>query len=262
MRIRTLLFSVSLFMSSLLFSAPSGKIRALIIDGYSNHEWSALFDGSSLDGWSVKCTPPDKQKTYWSVNHGAIECNSLGDPDHHYVWLATDREFGDFQLRLKFQVYQSSSGNSGVQFRSRYDDSDTALFGGWLNGPQADIDPRNPFRAGLIYDETNRVRRWIHPSLPDWKIEVDQAPSPARSTKLFYADDDPEAWNTMEIICEGMHIKTFVNGFRVTDFDAEGILDDAIHAERNVGTKGHIALQLHSGNELMIRFKDLFIREL
>ncbi|MFC2090928.1 family 16 glycoside hydrolase, partial [Bacteroidota bacterium] len=134
--------------------------------------------------------------------------------------------------------------------------------GGWLNGPQVDIHPPASFRTGLIYDETDGVRRWIYPSLPDWQIAVEQAPESARNTTLLYADEDKEAWNTLEIFCEGMQVETFVNEKRVIDFDAEGILNDEIHTRLNVGTRGIIALQLHSGDELKIRFKDLYIREL
>jgi len=115
-------------------------------------------------------------------------------------------------------------------------------------------------RAGLIYDETDHVRRWIFPSLPDWNIEADQVPKSAQQTQLIYADSDPDAWNTMEIICEGMKVKTFVNGLRIVDFDADGILNDTLHRDRNVGTRGIIALQLHRNDETLIRFKELLIK--
>ena len=227
-----------------------------------SHGWTSLYNGVSLEGWKVNCVPEDKGKVYWQAKDGYIECNSLGDKEHNYVWLATGEEFADFHLRLKFQVFKSSEGNSGVQFRSSYDDSDTAQYGGWLNGPQADIHGPNPLRAGLIYDETENVRRWIYPSLPDWRIEAGQAPKSARKTRLVYGDSDPDAWNSMEIICEGMHVETFVNGLRITDFDAEGILNDDLHQVRNAGTTGCIALQLHMGDEILIRFKDLVIKNL
>jgi hypothetical protein len=41
-----------------------------------------------------------------------------------------------------------------------------------------------------------------------------------------------------------------------------GVLDDATHISRNVGLKGHIALQIHRNDQLKIRFKDIMIREL
>jgi hypothetical protein len=48
----------------------------------------------------------------------------------------TDAEYDDFELRLKFQVCRGCPGNSGLQFRSRYDESEK---GGRLDGPQVDI---------------------------------------------------------------------------------------------------------------------------
>jgi len=138
------------------------------------------------------------------------------------MWLVNKNEFGDFQLILKFQVFKKSGGNSGVQFRSSYDESKTARRGGWMNGPQADIHAQNAIRAGLIYDETDGINRWIHPSLPDWNLDNKVVPKAALKTKLLYADDNTEVWNTMEIICEGMKVITFVNGNLVTDFDATG----------------------------------------
>ena len=228
----------------------------------SQDEWEALYNGENLDGWKVYCTPEDSGKEYWTAQGAYIEANSMGDKDHDYFWLATEREFSDFHLKLKFQVFKSSAGNSGVQFRSSFDDSDTARAGGWLNGPQVDIHGPNPVRAGLIYDETENVRRWIYPSLPDWNIHADQAPEAAHQTELFYFEDDPEVWNEMEIICEGMHVVTIVNGNKVTDFDAEGILNDELHKVRNSGEKGFFALQLHTHDELKIRYKDIYVKEL
>lgn len=221
-----------------------------------------LFNGNNLEGWEVKCLPADRNKDFWQVKNGVIECNSLDRPDHNYVWLIHQNEYNDFELQLKFQVFKSSDGNSGVQFRSRYNDSETARNGGWLSGPQADIHPPTSFRAGLIYDETDGVNRWIYPSMPDWKISESDVPKSALQTRLVYADESPEAWNTLEIIADGMNIKTYVNGNPVTDFDASGILDDAVHHEKNAGISGQIALQLHAGDELLIRFKDIEIKTL
>jgi hypothetical protein len=223
--------------------------------------WEPLFNTRDLTGWSVRCPAAERDHTYWRVVNGAIECNSLDGDRHEYNWLMTDREFGDFQLRLRFQVFKASPGNSGVQFRSRYDTSTSVTDGPWLHGPQVDIHPPNPLRTGLIYDETWETRRWIHPSLPNAKIVPDKAPKAAHMTELVFADEDPGLWNDLELICEGTRINTFVNGRRVTDFDGAGILDDRAHREHGVGLKGHIALQLHRNDKLRIRFKDLWIRE-
>ena len=156
---RFILITVVTFLCSGLFSC-------------NNDQWESLFNGEDLEGWTVKCLASDQGKMYWDVKDGSITCNSMGDGDHNYVWLATEREFTDFHLKLKFQVFRESDGNSGIQFRSTYDISDSANYGGWLNGPQVDIHGSAPFRTGLIYDETEGVRKWIHPSLPDFKNQI------------------------------------------------------------------------------------------
>jgi hypothetical protein len=244
-----------------LTSLLSGCVEQLENSQIPNDGWERLFNGKDLSGWEVKCLSQDRDKVFWKANNGAIECNSLGKPEHNYVWLMTEKEYGNFKLRLKFQVFRFSKGNSGLQFRSRYDDSHSATSRGWLNGPQVDIHPPMPLRTGLIYDETQGVKRWIHPSLENAGIVPEKAPKAAHQTKLKYADNATDTWNTLDLICDEMKIMTFINGRNISDFDATGILDDEIHNAHNVGTKGKIALQLHSGDELLIRFKDIEILE-
>jgi len=212
--------------------------------------WKALFNGKDLAGWQIKCKPPDRTKAFWKVKDGVIVCDSMGRKKHDYVWLMTQREYGDFELKLKVRGHAPASrGNSGVQVRSRYDDK-----AGWLDGPQVDIHPPGPWRTGLIYDETRGTRRWICPAMKNWRISKDKAPK----TWLWRAGD----WNDLTIRCQGTRILTRLNGLVMSDFDGKGILDDAAHRKHNVGLKGHIALQLHSRDELLIEFKDIKIREL
>lgn len=225
-------------------------------------DWQSLFNTRDLSGWSVQCPESERSLDFWKVVDGVIECNSLAGERHDYHWLMSEREFGDFHLCLQFQVFQASKGNSGLQFRSRYDTSETVTQGPWLHGPQVDIHPPMPLRTGLIYDETWGTRRWIHPSLPNSRIIPDKAPQAAHETQLVYADNDPEQWNELELICKGTKVKTLVNGLLVSDFDGAGVLDDQAHQGHGVGMKGHLALQLHRNDKIRIRFKDIRIKEL
>jgi hypothetical protein len=211
--------------------------------------WRALFDGKTLAGWHVAARPEDIGRNFWTVRDGAITCDSRGRKDHDYVWLLSDGEYGDLELKLKVRRFAQSTGNSGVQVRSRYD---PAAFR--LDGPQVDIHPPAPWRTGLIYDETRGAQRWIYPSLPDWNIEPRQGPA-----KWTWKDD---GWNDIEIVCRGTTIRTTVNGILIADLNGSGILDDGNHRARNVGLRGHIGLQLHSRDELLIQYKDLFVRAL
>ena len=226
----------------------------------SNQNWQELFNGKNLDGWEVKCTDGDKDKKFWSVDKGTILCNSLNSRDHNYVWLLSNKEYDNFELKLQFQTSRNHKGNSGVQVRSRYDEYATVETGisGWLDGPQVDIESTIPWRNGLIYDETRTTKRWINPSLPDWNIsESDLSTAAAK----YYYEDEGSGWNDMTIICNGMQIKTIVNDVVVSDYDGTGVLDDAGHKKYLVGSKGHIALQLHKNSENYIRFRNILIRE-
>jgi hypothetical protein len=216
--------------------------------------WTSIFNGTDLTGWTVKCKPTDRNSTFWKVVGGVIVADSMSAPKPDYVWLMTDREYGDFVLRLQFQAFRDSPGNSGVQIRSRYDDE-----AGWLDGPQIDIHPPGPWRTGMIWDETRGVQHWLYPAVPkgQWVNE-----SMANPDLKFHFNDDPVAWNDLEITARGTRIQVILNGVILTDYDGAGVLDDAIHRERRTGTKGHIALQIHSGDQLRIRFRDLRIKEL
>ena len=224
----------------------------VLLASSASAEWVSLFNGKDLTGWTVKCKPQDKDKSFWKVADGAIVCDSIGRKDHDYVWLMTDKEFGEFELSLKFQAFKDSRGNSGVQVRSRYDESV-----GWLDGPQVDIHPPVPWRTGLIYDETRGERRWIHPSLKSSTIASSHAP---KQWKFKLAGEE-DGWNGLTIICRGLRIKTILNGLVMSDYDGAGVLDNAAHQTRKVGVTGHIALQLHTHDELRIRFNEIKIRD-
>ncbi|UCG47927.1 MAG: DUF1080 domain-containing protein [Phycisphaerales bacterium] len=216
--------------------------------------WQNLFNGSDLGGWTVKCKPADRDKEFWRADDGAILADSMAGKGHDYVWLVSDRQYSDFILHLRFQAFRDSPGNSGVQIRSRYDDR-----AGWLDGPQIDINPPGPWRTGMIWDETRGSGRWLWPAVPkgQWVNE-----SMANPELLFYFSDEEPAWNDLEITAIGTKITAVLNGAKITDYDGAGVLDDEVHQRRNVGMTGHIALQIHRGDRLKIRFKDIYIRDL
>jgi len=228
----------------------------------TNQNWESLFNGKDLANWRVACSEEDRSREYWSVVDDAIVANSMGHKDHGYVWLISQKEYADFELRLKFQSYRDSPGNSGVQVRSRYDalakvEGEKGL--GYLDGPQVDIHPPGAWRTGYIYDETRGHRRWISPSLPDWRMDKDKY---APDEHVHYFSDEAPYWNELTVICNGNNIKTIVNGITVSDYDGTGILDDIHHQKADIDKKGYIALQLHKDDEIKIAFKDILINTL
>jgi hypothetical protein len=225
----------------------------LIISCNGEKEWISLFNGEDLSGWVVKAKPEDQGKNFWFVNDGYIEANSLGRGDHDYIWLYTEKEYGDFEIKYQFQAFRESPGNSGIQVRSRYDE-DTY----WLNGPQIDIHPPGFWRSGMMWDETRGNQRWIFPDIPDGEW-VDSTMAIA-DHDLYFEED--EVWNEMRVKARGTKIEAWLNGHKITDYEGAGTLDNTLHKNLNVGEKGHIALQIHTGDELKIRFKDIYIKEL
>jgi hypothetical protein len=216
-------------------------------------QWRPLFNGKDLTGWTVKGKPDDRGKAFWRVDQGTILADSMDHKGHDYVWLVTEGEYSDFVLQLSFQAYRESPGNSGIQIRSRYDDQ-----AGWLDGPQIDINPPGPWRTGMIWDETRGSGRWLYPHVPQGQwVDV----SMANPDLVFHYADESPGWNRLEIKAVGTEIIAILNGVLVAHYNGSGVLDDQTHEKHNVGLRGHLALQIHRGDQLRIRFKDLAIRD-
>lgn len=235
----------------LVFVAAMLSATAIADD---NSGWTSLFNGRNLDGWVVKCRPEDNARAgYWKVVDGTITAETT-DGKHNYIWLLTEKEYDNFELRLKVQTYSTSTGNSGIQVRSRYDDA-----AHWLDGPQVDIHPPAPWRCGFIYDETRGVSVWLW---PDVGSPANAKPAHAPKGWNWHHSDAESVWNDVRVICRGTQIQSIVNGVSIANYDGRRRLDDATHRQHNVGMKGHIGLQIHPGDKLLIRFKDIVVRVL
>lgn len=221
---------------------------------FSQDDFVPLFNGVNLDGWVEKKAPRDRNYIFFRVIDGTIMANSLNNLEHDYAWLYSEKEYADFELKFQFRAFKTSSGNSGVQVRSRYDDEAY-----WMNGPQVDIHPPEPWRTGMIWDETRGNQRWIFPNIPKnaWVNESMQ-----RKTPLFYYAEETNQWNLMRIRCVGTSIEVWLNGMKITNYKGEGILNDETHLNLNVGMKGHIAFQIHEKDALIMQFKEIYIQEL
>jgi hypothetical protein len=223
---------------ALLLAAPAAAAGA-------EPGFTPLFDGKTLHGWTIDHLPKDTAfaAKAWTVDGGTLLADTMGHREHFYILLATNKEYGDFVLRLRFQVPRNVRGNSGIQIRSRYDAKT-----GWMHGPQIDINPPNPQLTGKLWNEGPGRHRWL-------------SNEPIKGMKFFYADQG-DGWNDLEITARGMKIKSVLNGVTVVDYDGSGVLDDPEHKRANVGTRGVIGLQIHAHDELKLRFKDIRIKEL
>ena len=208
-------------------------------------DFASLFDGRTLDGWTVDFLPQDKEfaARAWTVDNGTILADSTGHTEHFYILLSTAAEYDDFVLRLRFQVERGVTGNSGIQIRSRYNRET-----GWMEGPQIDINPPTPELTGKLWNEGPGPHRWL-------------SNEPIEGGKFFYADQG-SGWNDLEITAQGTRIKSVLNGVTVVDYDGAGVLDDELHQQGHVGMRGMIGLQLHAHDQLKLRFADIRIKPL
>ena len=97
-----------------------------------------LFNGQDLTGWKVYGTEK------WFAEKHELVCES--GPDKQYGYLATEKEYKDFELSLEF--FQESNGNSGVFFHS-------SIEGTKITGWQAEVAPLNNHTGG-IYESYGR----------------------------------------------------------------------------------------------------------
>ncbi|MBN1465199.1 DUF1080 domain-containing protein [candidate division KSB1 bacterium] len=185
-------------------------------------DWIDLFDGHSLDGWSVH-----SGYATFHVREGAIVgTTATGSPN---TFLCTEKTYGDFIL--EFEVKCDPRLNSGVQFRSIIPRDDIAFIfqdrDGKLSaqkhpkdrvyGYQVEITTAENGASGGVYDEARRAY-----FLQDIRGQADAS---------RFRDGE---WNKYRIQCQGNHIQTWVNDVPCSDFQ-----DDMTY-------EGVIGLQVHS----------------
>lgn len=174
-----------------------------------------LFNGKSLDGWTVHGTEK------WYAEKKELICES--GPDKGYGYLSTNKNYKNFILTLKFK--QEANGNSGVFFRS-------TIEGVKISGWQAEVAPAGEHTGG-IYESYGR----------GWLIQ----PKPEDEQYLKTGE-----WNNYKIEVKGDEVTTWLNGHQMIY-----IKDEKIGAG-----EGFIALQIHDGGGIKVRWKDIIITEL
>ena len=139
-----------------------------------------------------------------------------------YGLLVSDKKYKNFNVRFKFK---SIKGNSGFYIRGYIEKPDRA------NGLQIEVDPRGS--TGGIYESYKRA--WI--SQPSKEL-----------VKSYYKLDQ---WNDMFITAQGGDVVVKVNGVKAAE-----LKNDPVQAA------GHLILQMHAGNEMLVYFKDIEVQEL
>ena len=164
----------------------------------------------------------DGEPGFWAVRDDAIVGSSHDRTMTQNSFLISKESFSDFILRLDIKVVNH---NSGVQFRSE------ALPNWIVRGYQADA-AEEKWWGSLYGEKTGRG------------VIVDGFRG--KGERVVRQGD----WNHYEIICKGKQITLNLNGLVTAD-----IQDD-------MSSEGIIALQLHRGPPMEVRFRSIRIREL
>lgn len=163
---------------------------------------------------------------YWYVDDGELICES--GPEEKYGYLSTNKPYKNFILNLDFKL--EANGNSGIFIRSHVGGNDGTTISGW----QVEVAPPD-LHTGGIYESTPGGRGWI--IKPDPKDEKNL---------------NPTDWNHMRIEAKGDMVTSWLNGKKMVE------LEDAKIGEG----RGSIALQIHSGGGIKVRWKNIKIQEL
>jgi Domain of Unknown Function (DUF1080) len=181
-------------------------------------EWKPLWDGKTLTGWH------STGGGHWSIEDGTIHGTNAG-PNATHGQLFSDKEYGDFAIRLKFQ---SKVGNGGLFFRAQ----EAGLFG--VPGYVAQIDP------------SNHVGSLLQNGGPgDW---TEIRPPPEIVAKALKKGD----WNEFSVIALGDRLVVHLNGIKTAE---------VVHPQaRKRGRFG--LLFLDHPPDVDVRFKDVEILEI
>jgi len=144
-------------------------------------------------------------------------------PDKAYGYLSTKKYYDDFELSLEFK--QEANGNSGVFIRSTFEETKVS---GW----QVEVAPPGN-NTGGVYESYGR----------GWLIK----PEPEKDKALKMGD-----WNTMRIRVVGDLIESWLNGTPMISLKDEKIGEG----------KGAIALQIHDGGGIKVRWRNLIVTPL
>jgi hypothetical protein len=176
----------------------------------------ALFNGKDLSGWSKR-----GGEAAYTIENDAIVGRSK--PDTSNTFLATDQEYGDFELELDFKI-DDPKFNSGVQIRSHARPQGN---GERVYGYQVEIDPRpdRGWTGGIYYEAGSKARE------AGWLNDLSKNDAARNAFKLG-------EWNHLRIVAQGRRVQTWINGVPAADFTET---NDAAYSPQ-----GFIALQVHS----------------
>lgn len=203
----------------------------------------SMFDGKSLQGWSVL---PAKAAKAWTVEKGMI----VGDGDKGRSYLVFDnREIADFEMKLSYRF--PGKGNSGINIRAINDKTKKRLFQGY----HVDFGHVGIGKQVLGAWDFHTPARREHACFRGDRLVIDEKDKPT-VTKIEGAvtlsDIHKGGWNDVHVVVKGNRFAFSINGKPSSEFI------EHLPEERRL-KKGMIQLQLHDPG-MIVHFRDLSIK--
>lgn len=224
--------------------------------GETRH-FKPLFNGKDLSGWKI----PDGDGGHWKVIDGVIdydaESQATGDKA---LW--TEKEYGDFVLRLDWRLKEAPFINTKVPYILPDGSHAKDIHGKELRLAFPDADSGVYLRGDGRF-QTN-IWCWPIGSGEFYSVRLDPKYSPevrAAATPTTQADNPIGQWNHFEITVKGKTVKVVLNGKTVIP----GVTIP------DLPPKGRLALQHHgSKNEKgewtsppsLVQFRNVEVLEL
>ena len=216
----------------------------------------SLFDGKDLAGWRV----PAGDNGHWRVVDGVIDYDAGSEATgEKHLW--TEKEYGDFTLRVDWRIKETPFTNPNVHVVKPDGTSKLGVDGKPVLMAVPDSD------SGIYLRGTDKaqVNIWCWPvgSGEVYGYRTDEKmPAAVRAgvTPKVLADHDIGQWNTFEITMKESRLTVVLNGQRVIE-----------NAELpGVPARGRIALQHHGSKRdgqwvappALVQFRRLAIKEL
>ncbi len=219
--------------------------------------FTSLFDGKDLAGWKI----PPGDNGHWKVVDGVIDIDAESESKAEDKSLWTEREFGDFVLRVDWRLKETPYTNPNVHIVKPDGTSKKDAQGKPILIAVPDSD------SGIYLRGTSKaqVNIWCWPvgSGEVYGYRTDESmPAAVRAavTPKKLADHDIGQWNTFEITMKGSRLTVVLNGERVIE-----------NAELpGVPARGPIALQHHGSKKdgkwvsppALVQFRNISVREL
>jgi putative heme-binding domain-containing protein len=208
----------------------------------------SLFNGKDLTNW-------EGLEGFWSVKDGVIEGSATKEKSKQtFLVLSPSKadpgKFANFELHLKYK-FATPTGNSGVQFRSKFVNESTYQVGGY----QADFDGACTYDGGFYDEQGIAGKRNIMANRGDktiWDADNKRKNEPLKEGKAELAKFLKKGdWNSMMLTANGNHFTININGHLMGE-----MIDNSPKAVK----EGLIAIQMHQGYTMTIQVKDVKIK--